>query len=112
MRVRRHAVGSVRYDKRRRTWNYLWYEAGKRRSKMIGTKQDFPTKASAWKAVERLDAGKVQNTNGTLMRNLRRAGIRSASYRAITQPHTCTTSPRAGEIRQSTISNRGLLNCG
>src|ERR1700735_3474448 len=48
MRVRRHASGSVRYDKRRKTWNYLWYDGATRRSKRIGTKQEFPTKASAW----------------------------------------------------------------
>jgi integrase len=51
MRVQRHASGSVRFDKRRKTWNYLWYESGKRRSKLIGTKQEYPTKAAAWKAV-------------------------------------------------------------
>ena len=50
-RVQRHAVGSVRYDKRRKTWNYLWYDGGTRRSKLIGTKQEYPTKAAAWDAV-------------------------------------------------------------
>jgi len=54
MRVQRHAVGSVRFDKRRGTWNFLWYDHGKRRSKLIGTKRDYPTKAAAWKAVERM----------------------------------------------------------
>lgn len=54
MRVQRHAIGSVRYDKRRKTWNYLWYDGATRRSKLIGAKQEFPTKAAAWKAVERL----------------------------------------------------------
>src|SRR5919108_3540608 len=24
-RAQRHAIGSVRFDKRRKTWNYLWY---------------------------------------------------------------------------------------
>jgi integrase len=51
MRAQRRAVGCVRYDKRRGTWNYLFYDHGKRRSKRIGTKKDFPTKAAAWKAV-------------------------------------------------------------
>jgi hypothetical protein len=32
MRAPRHKFGSVRFDKRRKTWNYLWYEDGKRRS--------------------------------------------------------------------------------
>lgn len=55
MRVQRHTSGSVRYDKRRKTWNYLWYDGPVRRSKRIGTKQEYPTKAAAWKEVERLD---------------------------------------------------------
>jgi integrase len=44
----------VRYDKRRKTWNYLWYEDGKRRSRLIGNKQQYPTKAAAWKVVEHI----------------------------------------------------------
>lgn len=52
LRAQRYTRGSVRFDKRRKTWNYLWYESGKRRSKLIGTKQDYPTKAAAWKAVK------------------------------------------------------------
>ena len=55
MRVQRHASGSVRYDKRRKTWNYLWYDGPTRRSKRIGTKQEFPIKAAAWKEVESLE---------------------------------------------------------
>jgi integrase len=45
----------VRYDKRRKTWNYLWYDGPIRRSKRIGTKQEFPTKAAAWKEVGSLE---------------------------------------------------------
>ena len=52
MRAPRYKTGSVRFDRRRKTWNYLWYENGKRRSKLIGTKQQYPTKAAAWGAVE------------------------------------------------------------
>ena len=55
MRVQRHKTGSVRFDKRRGTWNYLWYDGPSRRSKRIGTKQEFPTKAAAWKEVESLE---------------------------------------------------------
>ena len=55
MRVQRHTSGSVRYDKRRKTWNYLWYDGPTRRSKRIGTKQQYPTKAAAWKEVDRLE---------------------------------------------------------
>lgn len=52
MRAQRFARGSVRFDKRRGTWNYLWYDGAKRPSKVIGTKQQYPTKAAAWRAVE------------------------------------------------------------
>ena len=51
-RAQRRKVGSVRFDKRRKTWNYLWYENGQRRSQRIGTKQQYPTKGSAWSAAE------------------------------------------------------------
>ena len=53
-RAQRHTVGSVRLDKRRKTWNYLWYQNGQRRSKLIGTKQEYPTKGAAWSAAESL----------------------------------------------------------
>jgi integrase len=54
----------VRFDKRRRTWNYLWYDGATRRSKLIGTKQEFPTKAAAWKQVDRLEVGQPKTQNG------------------------------------------------
>jgi integrase len=60
MRVQRRASGSVRYDRRRKTWNYLWYDGPTRRSRRIGTKQEFPTKAAAWKEVDRLDTKPAQ----------------------------------------------------
>jgi len=60
MRAQRYKRGSVRYDKRRGTWNYLWYESGKRRSKLIGNKQQYPTKAAAWQVVERLELGQAK----------------------------------------------------
>ena len=63
LRAQRHTHGSVRFDKRRKTWNYLWYDAGTRRSKLIGTKQDFPNKAAAWKAVERLREAECSRRN-------------------------------------------------
>lgn len=69
MRTQRHTTGSVRYDKRRKTWNYLWYEGPTRRSKRIGNKQDYPTKASAWEAVEQIEvreAPKQQMTGETV----------------------------------------------
>jgi integrase len=60
-RVQRHTTGSVRFDKRRGTWNYLWYDGAIRRSKRIGTKSEFPTKSAAWKEVERMDVGEPKS---------------------------------------------------
>ena len=70
MRVQRHTSGSVRYDKRRKTWNYLWYDGPTRRSKRIGTKQEFPTKAAAWKEVESLDVQQPKPQNGDTVRSV------------------------------------------
>jgi hypothetical protein len=41
MKRARHQRGSVVFDKRRKTWNFLTSENGKRRSKLIGTKQQI-----------------------------------------------------------------------
>jgi len=53
-RAARVNLGSVVFNKRFGTWNFLWCENGHRRSKVIGTEQQFPTKASAWRAAEPL----------------------------------------------------------
>lgn len=51
-RTQRHAPGSLCFDKRRGQWQYFWYEGGRRRSRVIGSRSEYPTKAAAWKAVE------------------------------------------------------------
>ncbi|HEY3973470.1 MAG TPA: site-specific integrase [Candidatus Sulfotelmatobacter sp.] len=53
-RAARHKTGSVVFDKRRKTWNFLWWEEGKRRSMLIGTVSQHRTKASAWRAAKAL----------------------------------------------------------
>jgi len=50
----RQRSGSVVLDKRIKTWNFFWWENGKRRSKKIGTVSQYPTKASAWRAAKAL----------------------------------------------------------
>jgi integrase len=46
--------GSVVLDKRIKTWNFFFWENGRRRSKKIGTMTHYPTKASAWRAAKPL----------------------------------------------------------
>ena len=50
----RNRSGSVVLDKRIKTWNFFWWENGKRRSKKIGTISQYPSKAAAWRAAKTL----------------------------------------------------------
>jgi integrase len=52
--MQRHRSGSIALDKRIKTWHFVYWENGKRRSKRIGTLSQFPTKASAWRAAKPL----------------------------------------------------------
>jgi integrase len=52
MKRAQHKQGSVVFDKRRRVWNYLFCDNGVRRTKLVGTLRDFPTRASAWRSAE------------------------------------------------------------
>ena len=54
MKRARYKQGSVVFDKRRRTWNYLFCENGVRRTRLIGSIREFPTKAAAWEKAESL----------------------------------------------------------
>src|SRR5208283_3099680 len=70
-RAARHKTGSVVFDKRRKTWNFLWWEDGKRRCKAIGTVRQYPTKASAWSAAKAIQdsqekQGKVVSRSPTV----------------------------------------------
>jgi integrase len=47
-------TGSVVFDKRRKTWNFLWRENGQRRSKLLGTVSELRTKTEARRAAESL----------------------------------------------------------
>ena len=51
----RHSTGSVLFDKGRGTWRFLQWINGKRRSRAIGTKREFPTKTLAWRQVRKLE---------------------------------------------------------
>jgi integrase len=51
-RAARHKTGSVVFDKRRKTWNFLWWEEGKRRSKQIATLAECLTKGAAWRVAQ------------------------------------------------------------
>lgn len=54
MKAARVKQGSVVWNKRFKTWNFLWIQDGRRRSKVIGTVRDFPTKEGATRAAQAL----------------------------------------------------------
>ena len=113
MRVQRHTNGSVRYDKRRKTWNYLWYDGPTRRSKRIGTKQQYPTKAAAWKEVDRLEiVQQPKAQDGDTMRSVitryeaERMPTRHSTarvYRAFLNNHI---TPKWGDVRIQDVQPR------
>lgn len=49
---RRHRSGSIGFDARIKTWHFVYWENGRRRSKKIGHLSQYPTKASAWRAAK------------------------------------------------------------
>lgn len=53
-RAARFQTGSLVFNRRFGTWNFLWCENGHRRSKVLGTLRQFPAKALAWRAAEPL----------------------------------------------------------
>jgi integrase len=102
LRVQRHKTGSVRFDKRRGTWNFLWYDGPTRRSKRIGTKQEFPTKAAAWKAVERLEILQPEEKDGDTVRSV------IARYQAERMPTRHSTA----RVYRSFLNNHILPKWG
>ena len=66
MKRARHQTGSVLFDRSRGTWRFLQWIDGKRRSQTIGTKQEYPTKTAAWKAVKPLAMIPVINPAPTI----------------------------------------------
>ena len=67
----RHNTGSLVFDKSRGTWRFLQWINGKRKSQTIGTKQEFPTKAAAWKAVKPLTQVSTAPTVSALVEQYR-----------------------------------------
>ena len=77
--MQRQRNGSVVFDKRIKTWNFIWWDSGKRKSKKIGNLSDYPTKASAWRAAKTMRhslenetaVGSTSPTLGTLVAQYR-----------------------------------------
>jgi len=76
-RTARHAPGSVVFDHRRGQWQYFWYDSGHRRSRVIGDRRKYPTKAAAWQAIEADHFHKAANPEaGPTVRNVVKGYLR------------------------------------
>jgi integrase len=90
-RAARFKIGSVVLDKRRKTWNFLWWENGERRSKKIGTISQFPTKASAWRAAKPLRDAVEKQTQVNAVRTPCRVSTLVEQYRTEKMPQRYST---------------------
>jgi integrase len=122
-RAARHKTGSVVFDKRRKTWNYLWWEDGKRRSRQIGTLREFSTKGAAWNAAQsflpahdgqRSESPKVGKSEALTMRTLAERYLQerlpsrhstARMYRSWLRNHIL---PKWGDLRVTDIQPRPI----
>src|SRR5579864_4097474 len=71
MSARQHGSGSIVLDKRSNVWNFFFWENGKRRSRKIGTKAQYPTKKAASRALDTMQPrDAVTKTKGPLVSTL------------------------------------------
>src|SRR5579883_27008 len=63
-RAARQKIGSVVFDRRRKIWNFLWWDGGKRVTKQIGAAKQYPSKASAWKAARAFHTAAQDQASG------------------------------------------------
>jgi len=100
----------------RKTWNYLCYDGATRRSKLIGTRQESPTKAAAWKEVERLQVRTAhdEETIGDTLQDVitryeaERMPSRKSTARAYRSFLNCTESSPSEEERPGRIDSTVL----
>ena len=52
MKRDRYQNGTVCLDKRVNVWYFQWYQEGKRKTRIVGTLADYPTKAKARRAAK------------------------------------------------------------
>ena len=85
MKRARFKTGSVVFDKHISKWRFLQWVDGKRRSQVMGTKREFPTKAAALKAAQSLKVTLTQPITGLTVNAL------IESYRAEKMPKRIDT---------------------
>jgi integrase len=78
-------------DKRIKTWNFFWYENGKRRSKKIGTTSQYPTKSAAWSAAKPLRDAVENHKPNSICSGVTTVSALVGQYRAERMPSRSST---------------------
>lgn len=102
MRAKRHAEGSVLFDKRTGKWRYQWWDGPEHRSKTIGNKQQYPNKASAWAAVKAMTIPAPTPRNGETVAEI------AASYKL----HRMSEHHETARVNSSFLDNHVLPKWG
>lgn len=89
-RAPRFKTGSVVFDRRRKTWNFLTWENGKRRTRRVGSLREYPTKSDARRAVLHLQVPSLGIPKQEPKSNLNLQTI-IESYRAERMPKRADT---------------------
>lgn len=69
-RASRFKTGSVVLDRRRKTWNFLTWEDGKRRTRRIGSLKEYPNKSDARRAVVHLQIPSLETPKSEPKQNV------------------------------------------
>jgi integrase len=78
--------GSVVLDKRSLTWNFFYWQDGKRRSKTIGSQKNLPTKTAAWRAAKALRDAVEQQDSTKALSSIPSVGVLVGQYQAEKMP--------------------------
>jgi len=78
--------GSVELDKRSLTWNFFYWQDGKRRSKTIGSQKLLPTKTAAWSAAKALRDAVEQQDSMKPLSSIPRVSVLIDQYQAEKMP--------------------------
>jgi integrase len=91
-RAPRFKVGSIVFDRRRKIWNFLTWEVGKRRTRRIGTLSEFPSKSAARRAAQVIQIPPVSA--------IPKPQPKAATIRTLVEQYRAEKMPRRHDTRQ------------
>lgn len=92
-RAPRFKTGSVVLDRRRRIWNFLMWEEGRRRTRRIGTLSEYPTKSAARRAAQSIPFPSLEI--------LKPQQKQAVSLRSLIERYRVERMPKRGDTRRA-----------